>query len=182
MPAKKQITREMILKAALQLLREQGYGAVNIKQLARALGCSTQPIYLSFSGMEELRAQLIPLAVQEFEHQMRDGADGMVRLYDLPYITFAKREPHLFHFLFMRANAYAEMQRVLQPMIRRATEELMAVYHLSYDRADRLHDALWMQAHGIAAMIATDFCHWDMEKAADMLQSSKKALVQQYEA
>ena len=44
MPAKKLVTREMILTAALKLLREQGYEAVNIKQLANALNCSTQPI------------------------------------------------------------------------------------------------------------------------------------------
>lgn len=31
MPAKKQVTKEKILRAALQLLREQGYEAVNIK-------------------------------------------------------------------------------------------------------------------------------------------------------
>lgn len=53
--AKKQVTKEMILTTALKLLREQGYEAVNIKQLAQALGCSTQPVYLSFSGMDQLR-------------------------------------------------------------------------------------------------------------------------------
>lgn len=31
MPAKKQVTKEKILRTALQLLREQGYEAVNIK-------------------------------------------------------------------------------------------------------------------------------------------------------
>lgn len=31
MPAKKQVTKEKILRAALQLLREQGHEAVNIK-------------------------------------------------------------------------------------------------------------------------------------------------------
>ena len=67
MPAKKQVTGEMILSAALKLLREKGYEAVNIKQLSDALGCSTQPIYLSFSGMEELRKKLTPAAAPEFE-------------------------------------------------------------------------------------------------------------------
>ena len=44
------------------------YLFVYIRQLAEALGCSTQPIYLSFSGMDELRVTLIPLAVAEFEN------------------------------------------------------------------------------------------------------------------
>ena len=44
------------------------YLFVYIRQLAEALGCSTNPIYLSFSGMDELRVTLIPLAVAEFEN------------------------------------------------------------------------------------------------------------------
>ena len=74
MPAKKQVTKEKILRAALQLLREQGYEAVNIKQLAQTLDCSTQPVYLSFSGMEELRSALTPLAAEEFERYMMAGS------------------------------------------------------------------------------------------------------------
>ena len=42
MPAKKQIPKSMILSAALKLLKEHGYEAVTIKQLAKELGCSTQ--------------------------------------------------------------------------------------------------------------------------------------------
>ena len=59
MPAKKQIPRDKILAAAFELLREGGIEAVNVKALARRLNCSTQPIYLSFSRMEELRSALV---------------------------------------------------------------------------------------------------------------------------
>ena len=44
MPAKKQVTREMILSAAFALLRERGVRAVNVKDVAKRLNCSTQPI------------------------------------------------------------------------------------------------------------------------------------------
>ncbi len=182
MPAKKQVTREMILNSALKLLREQGYEAVNIRQLAEALGCSTQPIYLSFSGMDELRAALIPLAVTEFENFMKSGsADGVIRLYDMSYIHFAKEEPRLFCFLFMREGAFAETKRSLLPMIETAMEDLMVAYRIGHEKADFLHDQLWMHTHGIASMIATAFCDWDMEKVARMLADCKDAFVKEYE-
>ncbi|HAY19400.1 MAG TPA: hypothetical protein DCY17_00955 [Clostridiales bacterium] len=39
---------------------------------------------------------------------MRDGGeDDSVCLYDMRYIRFAKEEPCLFRFLFMRPNAFA---------------------------------------------------------------------------
>ena len=182
MPARKQVTREMILDAALKLLRERGYESVNIKKLAEELGCSTQPVYLSFSGMDELRSELIPLAVKEFGDFMRSGsADGIVRLYDMSYIRFARSEPRLFCFLFMREGAFSEIKRILSPMTARAVDELASTYHISQESADLLHDQLWMHAHGIASMIATDFCDWKMEKVSLMLERSRRAFVREYE-
>lgn len=182
MPAKKQITKEMILNAAMKLLREQGYEAVNIKRLAQSLGCSTQPVYLSFSGMEELRKELVPLAVAEFEKYMRkENKDSIIRLYGMTYIQFAKEESPLFCFLFMRSNAFSEIRQALLPMIETAIAELMDNYRISHEKADILHDQLWMHAHGIASMIATNFCNWKMEKVEKMLFDCKCAFTQKYE-
>lgn len=183
MPAKKLVTREMILTAALKLLREQGYGAVNIKQLSKELNCSTQPIYLSFSGMEELRQELVPLAVAEFEKYMKSGSgDGTVCLYGMRYISFAKEEARLFCFLFMRPKAFAEIRQALLPMIECSVEDLMDTYRIDHEEADVLHDQLWMHAHGIASMIATNFCDWDMAKVERMLADCKRVFTQKYEA
>ena len=182
MPAKKQITRDMILSAALTLLKERGYEAVSIKRLAEGLGCSTQPVYLSFSGMDALRAELIPLAAEEFRKYMDSGSrNGVIRLYDRSYIRFAKEEPRLFCFLFMRSNAFSEIRQVLSPMIERSIGELMDTYRISHEEADILHDQLWMHAHGIASMIATDLCDWNMEKVDAMLADCKRAFIRKYE-
>ena len=88
MPAKKQITKK--LNTALKLLKEQGYGAVNSEQPAKEMGCFTQPVYLSFSRMEELRQKLIPLTVTEFESYMKSGSEnGAVCLYGgIPPVLF----------------------------------------------------------------------------------------------
>ena len=112
MPAKKQITKK--LNIALKLLKEQGYGAVNIEQPAKEMGCFTQPVYLSFSRMEELRQKLIPLAVAEFESCMKSGSEnGAVCLYGMQYIFFAREESRLFYFLFLRSNAFFEIKQTL---------------------------------------------------------------------
>ncbi len=182
MPAKKQITRDMILDTSLKLLKEQGFEAVTIKRLAKELGCSTQPVYLSFSGMDELRRELIPLAVKEFERLMEsDSKKGVVRLYDIEYIHLAKNEPRLFCFLFMRANAFTEIKSLLLPIIERSIRELMELYHIDHKEADALHDHLWMHTHGIASMVATDFCNWDMNKINKMLEDCKSAFTKKYE-
>lgn len=182
MSAKKQITREMILNAALKILKEQGFEAVNIKTLARELKCSTQPIYLSFTGMDELRDELVPLAVKEFENIMKNyGGNNTIRLYGIEYINFAKKEPKLFSFLFMRKNAFSQIKRALLPIIELSVNEFIEIYDINREEADYLHDNLWMHAHGIASMIATDFCDWNMEKVGYMLSECKAAFTDKYE-
>lgn len=139
-------------RAALQLLRKQGYEAVNIKQLAQTLDCSTQPVYLSFSGMEELRSALTPLAAEEFERYMMAGSrEGLVCLYGMRYLSFAREEPRLFRFLFMRPRAFSQLRQALLPMIERSVAALMETYRIGHEEADLLHDQLWMHAHGITA-------------------------------
>ena len=179
MPAKKQVTKEMILTAALELLREGGIEAVNVKALAHRLNCSTQPIYLSFPGMNELRLELTNKAVDYFIKAMEHSDSSRIDLFGMSYINFAKDEKELFRYLFMRSNALTEIKEALTPMMEDSISALMEQYHINHTEADYLHDQLWMHTHGIASMVATDFCTWDMEKIAKMLFDCKKQFTQE---
>ena len=55
MGRKTQITAEVILENALQMLIRDGYSAINIKTLAAQIGCSTQPIVWHFENMQGFR-------------------------------------------------------------------------------------------------------------------------------
>ncbi len=183
MPAKKQITKDMILKAAFKLLKQQGYQAVTIKKLAKELKCSTQPIYLSFTGMDALRHELIALAIEEFKKTMQvENQQNTIHLYGIEYVQFARKNPNLFYFLFMRSHAFDETKQMLTPIIEQSINEFMDLYHISHDEADHLHDHLWMHSHGIASMIVTDFCDWDLEKVNFMIDNCKKIFIKEYEA
>ncbi len=182
MPAKKQITREMILDAAMALLRTEGIDAVQVRSLAKYLHCSTQPIYLSFSGMDALRTALNADAVALFLQALRDGSNGTPpRLYGMPYIRFAGAEKKLFQFLFLRPNAFSELRASLAPVMQDEIGRLMQRCSLDYDMAHHLHDQLWMHTHGIASMLATDFCVWDMDKVARMVADCEADLCRRYE-
>lgn len=174
MPAKKKITKERILHTALSMLEKNGYDTVNVKSLAAKLDCSTQPIYLSYRNMAELRQALCEAAVQKFTDAI--GQDGC--LYGMEYIRFAKENRNLFRFLFMRRNAFSEMKRALSSVIERSVQELMRTYHLSHQEAEWKHDQLWMHSHGIASMLVTDFCDWDMEKAENMVEEAQRLVLQ----
>ncbi len=66
MPAKKQITKEKILNTAVKIVCQSGIDALNTRTLACACKCSTQPIYLSFKGINELLAEVAGEALKIF--------------------------------------------------------------------------------------------------------------------
>lgn len=181
MPAKKQITKDMILSAALEMLKAGGMETVNVKALAKRLNCSTQPIYLSFDNMDALRAEVTVLVVEEFLRRIQaDREEG--ELYGMAYIRFAQEEKQLFRFLFLRRNAFSELREALAPMMDRAIDRLMERYHIDREEAHHFHDQLWVHTHGIASMVATDFCDWDMDKAQRMLAECEQYLSRKYGA
>ena len=55
MPPKVKITKEDIIKTAIELVRREGTGALNARAIAAALSCSTQPIFSNFETMDELQ-------------------------------------------------------------------------------------------------------------------------------
>lgn len=179
MPARKQITREMILLSAFEMLKDGGMEAVNVKALAKKLNCSTQPIYLSFDNMGALRTELSSLAINEFLKQIGDYPEE-AKLYGMAYIRFAEKEKNLFQFLFMRQNAFGELQEALSPVINNSITQLMEQYHIEREEAHHFHDQMWVHTHGIASMIATNFCDWDMNKVEKMLLECRKYLSQKY--
>ena len=55
MGRKTQITKEIILETALQMLIREGYNFITVKTLAAEIGCSTQPIVWHFENITGFR-------------------------------------------------------------------------------------------------------------------------------
>ena len=73
MPAVRKVYKEQIFVAAGDVLRDDGFSAINARSVAKKLGCSTQPIYFSFKNMDELKAALTERAIQMHTQRVRDS-------------------------------------------------------------------------------------------------------------
>ena len=71
MSAVRKVSKEQIIDAAVEVLRDDGFSAINARSVAKKLGCSTQPIYFSFKNMDELKAALTQCAIEL--HTQRDS-------------------------------------------------------------------------------------------------------------
>ena len=52
MPAKANVTKEMIIDAAFAIAREAGVESINARTVSERLHCSTQPVMYHFATME----------------------------------------------------------------------------------------------------------------------------------
>ena len=105
MPPKTKVSKEEILSAAVNLVRNDGENSLNARNIARSLGCSTQPIFSNFINMDELRAAVKEKANILYQNclaaDMSAGKYPPYKASGMAYIRFAREEKELFKLLFM---------------------------------------------------------------------------------
>ena len=74
---KVKVTKDTIITAAMDIVRESGASALNARALAARLGCSTQPIFSNYTSMEALRTDVIAQANELYQSfQQQDMLSG----------------------------------------------------------------------------------------------------------
>lgn len=183
MSAKKQVTRQNIIDGAYNLVRKSGMSALNARSLAKWLGCSTRPIYLSFSSMDELKKEVVKLITSTYQTYLKNEVDRHIypeyKAYGMGYINFAREEKHLFSYLFMRNR---ESQKDydggdITPVL----SSLSSATGLSGDLAERFHCECWLFVHGIATMFATGYLTLDEDTVSTLISDTFLGLKLRYE-
>ncbi|MDE7339167.1 MAG: TetR family transcriptional regulator [Lachnospiraceae bacterium] len=107
MPSSPKIPKETILKHALEMLIQDGYSSINIKTLAKKIGCSTQPISWHFGHMENFRSALTEYALHYANEKMLSASERMTAFSNagIGYIDIAVDEPNLFRYLYMSGES-----------------------------------------------------------------------------
>ncbi len=171
MTAKKIISKGNIVEAALGIVRKEGMEGLNVRSLAKACNCSTQPIYISFSGVEELKAAVGARIVEIYKGYINgEVASGKYPPYKatgMGYILFAKEEPQLFKYLFMSRSGASTIN--VQSDFNDEVFKIMGQIGIPQGKASELHAHMWVWVHGIATMYATGYLNWDWETVSKML-------------
>ena len=120
MPPKQTITRDMIVEAAFQLVRENGISALSARNIAKALNCSTQPVYSSFKNMNSLEKEVIQMAarfVQEKYLISNAEQENNFMSIGLGYIAMARKEKNLFDLLYVSGKVPLDFENHLFRLI-----------------------------------------------------------------
>ena len=184
MPPKQRITREMILERSFVMFSQEGMEAVNARSVAKALNCSTQPIFSYFSGMDDLKNALEMKAKDTFDAvlaSLAEDGDPIVRICEA-YVRFAAQEPRLFAHLFMRPVEVASHPLSGAELKAELVAKECAFSGLDEVRAARIYTEVSIFAHGFAALFASGLANAEMDVAKQMLEDAYKAVVMRLKA
>ncbi len=166
MPPKSQITREMIIRAGLELVRKYGAEALNVRKIAAELECSTQPVMYQFSTVDELKNAIYSEADKYHSAYIINAevtAENPMLAIGMRYIKFAAEEKHLFRFLF-QSDKYANAG--FNELI--GNDELAPIFSVLQEQADitaeqskEAFSALFLTVHGIASLLANNSMEYD---------------------
>lgn len=179
MPRDPKIPREQILRTALDIVIRDGYPALTIKSLARALGCSTAPISWQFGGMEGLRRELVQAACDHCAARWARSARNALETFELTghsYVALALEEPNLFRFLYMGESG----QRVEggfwglfdDGTIQQTRAQLAEMLSLSQEAAGQFVSAMILYTQGLSTMIAAGIVTDDRATLRRMLHET----------
>lgn len=184
MPPSVRITKEDIIKTAMELVRKNGEDAINARAIASALGCSTQPVFSNFASMVEVREAVIEaaeaLCAKYSKEEMERGEYPVYKASGMGYIRFAKEERELFRLVYMCDRSAEQMAQE----DRNFSESVALVSKntgLGEDEARVFHLEMWAFVHGIATMYATGFLDLDRELVSRMLSDAYLGMKKQYE-
>lgn len=176
MPRKVQITKEIILDAALKLLIREGYSAVNIKSLARELHCSTQPISWQFENMEGFRAALATYALSYTNGIVKsDSKNALVAFKEIgqAYIDLSFDMPNLYRFVGMNESGTHDTKGMLSILDHdRNTyfaEVLAKMLGISVDKSRNFIITMVTYTHGLSALITTGMVKEDRETVKKLM-------------
>ncbi len=171
MPPRVKTTETDIVQTALELLRKEGESALNARNIAATLHCSTQPIFSNFATMDELRKAIIAAAYDQYlgflKREAENGNYPKYKSYGMAYIRFAMEEKEMFKLLFMRDRRGEDTSPTLD--FEASAQMIMEANGVTIEKARLMHLETWACVHGIAVMIATSFLSLEWDLISNML-------------
>ena len=162
MGRKTQISKDVILQAALAMLIRDGYSAINIKTLSKEIGCSTQPLVWHFENMDGLRRALADYALMYVNEKMCPSTNGAINAFEQvgrAYIKMALYEPNLFQFVFLNGSGCYPTGDASMLIKDKDHAELIKIiakeFQISEQNAGQYIQNSIIYTHGLAAFVAT---------------------------
>ena len=108
--AKVKFTRENIVNATYDLMKQEGMKNISARKIAKKLKGSTAPIYAHFSNLEILKEEVIEIAKSNFSKYIsKEYTDRQMLNVAMGIAIFAREERELFKSIFLMGDDFKDL-------------------------------------------------------------------------
>lgn len=154
MARKKSHNKEAILQTAVDLIDKYGKASFSVRNVAKHLNASTQPIYSYFSDTQDLYEQVLQeierLLLQQINHPY---SAFVFRNMGYGFTLFAKEHPNLFEAFFNEKERNQRFIHLFLKKLRDALDQDERFHHMSSQGKDLLLEKMWTFCFGYASLI-----------------------------
>ena len=154
------ISKEVVIDAAVKMVKNEGWDSLNARSLAKEIGVSTKPLYRLYTGMDEIKAEVyedIYKYYDDFINKRVYNKNALVTLC-VAYVEFANENNNLFKCLFLSNNLkWKSIDDVLNEKWNQSTIiNLVNKFGYTFDDAKNIFMHVWLYANGLATLVATN--------------------------
>jgi len=176
MARKIKYSKEDILEKSVQFIKDQGYSKLTVRQLAKYIGCSTQPIFKNYENFDIYKDDLKFYLRKDYSSFIRKYIDIKDYLYTISYAYafYAKKEPNVFFSLFMTDFAGSRtVEEVLNTDRNIETINAMVKqYKISLEEAKRVYREVRFYTHGIATQLCVNSIKLTDKEIKDLIRNN----------
>lgn len=156
--AKKEVfTKDSLISGGVEFIRNFGIEKLNVRDLSKYIGCSTQPIFRNYSNIEEYKNDLKIALHNDYEKYISKYIDKSNYLLTISYAyaMYAKNESNIFKALFISSLAGSRtVNEVINSSWNRETIECsMKTFNITMSESEKLYRDVRFYTHGIATQL-----------------------------
>ena len=182
MPKKIRISKDRILEAAFEIVKNDGIEKLSNRELANKLNCSIRPIYYQFENVSDMQKELYKKIEKYFYKFLMDYMVDDIPKYKqigINYIKFAKKEKKLFQTLFM--SEFGLTPNAFISKAGKDYKEIEKLIKISTKLKDNdikdFHTKMWIFCHGIATLVANNTINLTDDQIEQLLSYEFQALM-----
>ncbi len=169
MPRKHVFTKDDIVDAAIQVIREKGSQNLSTKAVAKKLNASTMPIYSLVNSMQDLRAEVDRKITKLFLHYIMTPRTGRFIIDNaLGHIRFAQEEKELFKVMFFSDHEddledYRTHKVMIVSMIIERLKQEAEFQQFTESQLRKITDNMEIVTYGLACLVASERLEYESE-------------------
>lgn len=170
----KTFTREAIFDVSYTLVVEEGFDKFTARNIAAKMGCSTQPIYLEFDSMAELREAVMDRIKAELAERFAKvyTSDPVIDMA-LTYIDFALDDSHLYEAVFVDDHfGVDDLKQFAMSAAMNRFEQKADSSAMTTQQKQNVITGVWVVATGIADLMSSQFIDFTRQQQINILRAA----------